>query len=104
MGRIIQGKNQTVKVISSKKERKEERYKDNLKNKNSKQCIKCESNQEGYCNEFKMWCSRARIECAKCIEKLSDYASNGLLKVKLKKTEKKKQYSQRLKNSVVKSK
>lgn len=38
------------------------------KRKKARPCLKCESNESGYCLKFKSWCNIAREGCYKALE------------------------------------
>lgn len=72
--------------------------KDNIKKRNAKVCIDCESNKEGYWNKFNGWCSKVNYRCngyeksydEKLQQERLKHKSNQENKLKQKKKSKKK--------------
>lgn len=60
----------TSTVIHTKNEadKKYDLAKNARKKKRSSQCIGCESNHEGFCQEKKNWCYNAQPYCQKCVQ------------------------------------
>lgn len=52
-----------IEYTKSDKTKQFIRHKDNIKKRNAKVCIDCESNKEGYCNKFNAWCSKVNYRC-----------------------------------------
>ena len=55
--------NGEIEYTRSEKTKKFIRKIDNIKKKNSKICLECENNKEGYCQKFKSWCGKVNYKC-----------------------------------------
>ena len=53
----------TIEHTRSKRTKQFIRHIDNFKKKNSKVCLNCESNKEGYCDKYKGWCGKVNYHC-----------------------------------------
>lgn len=60
MGKGSVGVSTSTIIYTKNKYRKQ---KDNLKKKNAKVCLNCESNKEGWCEKYKGWCNRVNYIC-----------------------------------------
>lgn len=52
-----------IEYTRSDKTKKFIRHIDNVKKKNAKVCLKCESNKDGFCEKHKGWCNKVNYIC-----------------------------------------
>ena len=88
-------------IIDTKKKSKEQKRKYYkkvaTKKKLAEVCLECESNQEGFCNKYKGWCSKVNYRCNGYEMSFSEYKYQEQLKQQRNRRNKRKSKTKKLK-------
>lgn len=94
----------TIEYTRSKKTKSFIRHIDNIKKKNSKVCLNCENNKEGYCDKYKGWCGKVNYHCNGYKMSYQDKLQQDKFDRELKKEQQKKNKSKSKKSKTKKPK